>query len=322
MNARNGAARGPRLADPTSTGRHEAEYEAHDNSLVLLQTAEIDQQIATAKRYPRSVDRFTKQMLTLVTMNESVAKECNYALPRDGKTIEGPSARLAEIAVSTWGNCRAASRVINEEGDFVTAQGLFHDLESNSSVTFEVKRRIVDRNGRRYSPDMIAVTANAACSIALRNAVFKGIPKAFWVDAWRRAREVVMGDFETFENRRANMVKEFQPYGVSLDQICAVLELAGHKDITIEHLPVLAGMLTAIKDGDSTPEELFGATMKPGNGKHVKTEAETTGTGPAAPTAQTAPQPQQANGPTAATPATPPKPVPQADGLGGLFSKE
>ncbi|MFN8826683.1 MAG: hypothetical protein ACK501_17070, partial [Planctomycetota bacterium] len=50
-------------------------------------------------------------------------------------------------------------------------------------------RRITGKNGRRYSSDMIGVTGNAACSIALRNAVFRGIPRAFWIDIYdARAR--------------------------------------------------------------------------------------------------------------------------------------
>lgn len=56
----------------------------------------------------------------------------------------------------------------------MTAQGVFHDLERNVAITYEVRRRIVDKNGRRYKPDMIGVTANAACSIALRNAILRG----------------------------------------------------------------------------------------------------------------------------------------------------
>ncbi|KAG1166891.1 hypothetical protein G6F35_017935 [Rhizopus arrhizus] len=106
----------------------------------------------------------------MVTLSQSIAEQCVYALPRDGKTIEGPSARFAEVIASAWGNNRAGARVIDDKGEFIIAQGVFHDLERNVAITYEVQRRIVDRQGRRFKPDMIGVTANAACSIALRNA--------------------------------------------------------------------------------------------------------------------------------------------------------
>lgn len=192
----------------------------------LLNRSEIDQQIATAHKFPRSLKRFRDEALQMVTLTEQIAQECIYSLPRDGKTIEGPSARFAEVIASAWGNCRAGARVVSDQGEFVTAQGVFHDLEKNVAITYEVQRRIVDKRGNRYKPDMIGVTANAACSIALRNAVLKGVPKAFWSAMYHAARKTVMGDFKTLANRRTDAIAEFQRYGVLPAQICATLGVA------------------------------------------------------------------------------------------------
>lgn len=184
---------------------------AEVGTVALLAKAEIDQQITTAKKYPRSIKRFRDESLQMVTLNESIASSCIYALPRDGKTIEGPSARFAEVVASAWGNCRAGARVVSDQGDFVTAQGVFHDLERNVAITYEVQRRITGKNGNRFSPDMIGVTANAACSVALRNAILKGVPKAFWEDMYQAARATVMGDFKTLANRRDEAIKLLSP---------------------------------------------------------------------------------------------------------------
>jgi hypothetical protein len=73
--------------------------------------------------------------------------------------------------------------------EFVTAQGVFHDLERNVAITYEVQRRIVDKEGHRYSADMVG-------------------------------RE-------------------------------------GVQDVTIDDLVILNGFLTAIKDGDGSPESIF-----------------------------------------------------------------
>lgn len=235
------------------------ELDAGSSMVSLLNRSEIDQQIATAHRFPRSIKRFRDEAMQMVTLNESVAGQCIYALPRDGKTIEGPSARFAEVIASAWGNSRAGARVVDDRGDFVVAQGVFHDLERNVAITYEVQRRITDRQGRRFKTDMIGVTANAACSIALRNAILKGVPKAFWDDMYAEARKVVMGDVKTLANRRADAVALFQRFGVTVEQLCAKLEVAGVEDISLEHLVTLRGLVTAIKEGDTTVEEAFGA---------------------------------------------------------------
>lgn len=231
--------------------------------LAVISKAEIDMQIATAHRFPRSLKGFRDEALAMVTLTEEIAEECIYALPRDGKTIEGPSARFAEVIASAWGNSRAGARVVDDMGDFVTAQGVFHDLQKNVAITYEVKRRIVDKNGRRFKPDMIGVTANAACSIALRNAILKGVPKAFWASIYEAARKTIMGDYQTLANRRAAALAAFQKFGVKPEQIFENLGVRGEEDITLEHLVSLRGMLTALKEGDSTPEQMFPSQAQP-----------------------------------------------------------
>lgn len=246
----------------------EREVQTSD-SLVLgtLSRQELDQQILTARAFPRSIRRFTTECLDMATLTEQVAADCIYALPRDGKTIEGPSARLAEIVASAWGNCRAGSRVVAEDAEFVTAQGVFHDLERNVSITYEVRRRITDRNGRRFKPDMIAVTGNAACSIALRNAVFKGVPKAFWSSIYDAARQAAVGDVKTISNKRADALAYLQKMGVTAEQVVAALGVGGIEDIGSDELTILRGFITAIKDGDASVDQVFGGQEPTGTGK-------------------------------------------------------
>lgn len=245
--------------------REVSNMSVESGTVALLNKSEIDMQVTTAHRYPRSIKRFRDEAYQMVTLNESIAESCIYALPRDGKVIEGPSARFAEVVASAWGNCRAGARVVNDQGDFVTAQGVFHDLERNVAITYEVQRRITNSKGQRYKPDMIGVTANAACSVALRNAILKGVPKAFWDDMYQAARKTVMGDVQTLANRRASAIKAFQSFGISEAQILAKLEVAGVEDITLEHLVTLRGLLTAIKEGDTTPEQAFESAPSNGN---------------------------------------------------------
>lgn len=240
------------------------------SALMALNSSEIDTQIATAKRYPRSLKRFLNEALEMVTLSEDIAGECIYALPRGGKSIEGPSARFAEIVVSAWGNCRAGTRVVGEDDRFVTSQGVFIDLQRNTAITCEVKRRITDKYGNKFKDDMIGVTSNAASSIALRNAVLKGVPKAFWRKLYDEARRVAIGDVKTLATRRAAMIDAFGKMGVTPEVIFTKLEIGGEPDITLDHLATLRGMFTALKEGDSTIEQLFAGEVDSSRSK-VKT---------------------------------------------------
>lgn len=223
----------------------------------VLQKGEIDMQIATAHKYPRSITQFRIDVMDMVTMDEGIAAECIYALPRGGKVIEGPSARLAEIVISAWGNSRAGTRIVEDRGNFIVAQAVFHDLQKNVAITYEVQRRITNKSGVRFNDDMIATTGNAACSIALRNAVFKGVPKAYWSAMYEAARKTVAGDVKTLPTRRASAFERFAIYGVTKETILEFFGFKGEEDIGSEQLLILQGMFTAIKDGDLTPDGAF-----------------------------------------------------------------
>jgi hypothetical protein len=236
---------------------------------VDLARAEIDGQIATAKQYPRSIQRVTGNILSLATLDVQAAEECMYALPRGGKPVVGPSIRLAEIVAGQWGNCRVGARVVdvNRDEKYVEAEGVFHDLETNTASKATVRRRIVDSRGKIYNDDMIIVTGNAACSIARRNAILAGVPKAVWRKAYEAAEGAVKGDIKTLAERRAGMFKAFAAFGVKPEQIYGLMEVAGEDEITLDHIPTLTGMYQSLKNGEATVEQMFdprkiGATHK------------------------------------------------------------
>lgn len=236
-------------------------YERGTQSLaVSLALAEIDQQVTTAHAYPRSIDVAMKNILTLATLDEETAAECVYALPRAGKPIKGPSIRLAEIIQSQYGNNRVGTRVVHVDRveKFVEAEGIYHDLEANTATTARVRRRISDKRGRLLTDDMIIVTGNAAASIAKRNAILGGVPKAVWRRAYHAVESVLAGDVKTLVERRTTAMKVFAAFGITPEQVCAVLEVNGIDDITLDHLTTLIGMHSALKSGESTVEEMFG----------------------------------------------------------------
>ena len=232
---------------------------------VLLTAAEkaaIDMQVATAKQYPRVVSKSMEQALEMATRDEETAASCFYSLPRAGKTIEGPSARLAEIMANAWGNLRVDGDVAGEDDTHVTAVGTCFDLEKNVAWRVRVRRRITDKQGKKFSDDMVVVTGNAAISIATRNSVLKTIPKVYWDPIWQAARLASVGKGRTLTKDRQNALAWFGKVGIPEDKIFELLNVRGVEDIGIEELIKLRGLRTAIKDGDTSVEQLLDSGME------------------------------------------------------------
>lgn len=224
--------------------------------------ASIDMQIATAKQYPRVVSKSLKEAMDLATLDEETAASMFYSLPRGGKQLEGPSARLAEVMAYAWGNLRIDADIVAEERTTVTAQGTCFDLEKNVAIRVRVKRRITDKNGKRFNEDMIGVTQNAAISIALRNSVFKVVPRAFVDRIYAAAREASIGKAGTLSQKRQNAMAWFAKAGVKPEEVFAVLEVKDLDDVGTEELITLRGIMSAIKDGQATVETVFRPTDK------------------------------------------------------------
>jgi hypothetical protein len=238
--------------------------------------AELDQQIVTARANPRSMKRFVTECMDLACLSEQVASECYFVLPRGGKKIEGPAVRLAEIVQYAWGNSQSGSQVIDEGEEFVTAQGVFYDMERNNRVTAIVKRRILDSNGRRFNIDMIGVTGQAACSIARRNAIFQGIPKALWQNIYEAVRKCAAGNIKSLVSNRTEALNYLARKGVTEETVIAALGVGGIEDIGLDELATIRGMITAIKDEGVTVEDAF-APKEGSKGKPKTTEPKAKG---------------------------------------------
>lgn len=226
-------------------------------SLAALNRSEIDVQIATAKQYPRNLAQALKNMETWATMDEDTAGSCFYSLRREGKVIEGPSVRMAEIIAAAWGNLRVQARVIANDGKKITAQGICHDLESNLAASSEVSRRITGRDGRTYSDDMQITTGNAACAIAKRNAIFSVVPAALTKKILEKAKQVSIGKSMTLEQSRAKMLEYYQKIGVTEKQLLDYLSISKVDEVDTDMVVELRGLANALKEGSTTIQEAF-----------------------------------------------------------------
>lgn len=240
--------------------------EAQDVQIVqvdAVERANVDSQVATAKRYPRDIRRSIDNSVVMATMNQETAQSCNYALPRGGKPITGPSVHLAKIIVSNWGNMRTEAKVVQITDKQVISRGTCWDLETNVASAFEVRRSIIGKNGQLFSDDMITVTGNAANSIAYRNAVFAVIPKAITDRVYYAAQKFITGDLSDSDKLlkvRTGVLNNFKNnYAITEEEVVKMCGKQTVNQIGADEISMLMGTIQALKDGDTTVDEL----MKP-----------------------------------------------------------
>lgn len=221
--------------------------------------AEIDMQITTAKAYPRNSQGFIAEATAMATIDQKTAESCFYCLFRKDKQgkqseIKGPSIRLAEIAASCWGNFQAAARIVGNDGKQITAEGVAWDLEKNVKVSMQIKRSIMTKGkdgkpGYTYGEDMQTVTSNAACALALRNAILKVIPKAFIDRVYEAAMSFSVGDQKTLATQSANVLNRLSLMGIPQEKVLGFFNKQSSNEITADELRSLIGIGTALKEG-------------------------------------------------------------------------
>lgn len=238
-------------------------------TLMQLSAAEIDQQIATARRYPRDIEEFKRSVEMQILTDKETAESMTYVLEREEydretrtkrkKLIPGPSVRFAEVLVNEYGNCRAGARALGADEDFVTAQGLFWNLEKNVAGFRERKAGIRTKDGKKYGHEMIKTTMNAAISTAYREAVLKGIPKALWQPLWMKAVKYVEGG-DSAEVKKAweKAVAWFGKKKVTPEMILKKLNRPNADEVTKEDIVILGAFSSQIREEDADPMEIFG----------------------------------------------------------------
>ena len=230
--------------------------------LAGITRSEIDIQIATAKQYPRDINRVLNTIATYATMDKETAEDCFYVLRRkdangNDNVIEGLSIRMAEIIAGAWGNLRVQTRIIGNDGRKITAQAVCHDLETNFAVCKTVDRRITTKSGKTYSEDMQVVTGNAAASIAFRNAVLAVIPKAVTKRVINEVKKVALGQSIDLEQSRQNVIQYFAKLGVKQEQLFLYLGVNSVQEIDKQKIFELRATANAIKEGTTTVQETF-----------------------------------------------------------------
>ncbi len=108
---------------------------------------------------------------------------------------------------------------------------------------------------------MIQVTKNAACSIALRNAIFKTIPFAYVKPIYEQAKKTAVGTLRTLNSKKDWLIKAFNVFKINEKMLEKYLDKS-LEDAGLSDVETLMGAYNAIKDGDTTVAEQFNIRSK------------------------------------------------------------
>lgn len=232
-------------------------------AMALLNRSEIEVQMDAAHRYPRVLSTFRKEATSIATATQEISKTCMYSLERwDGKEqkkkyIIGPSIRLAEIVAATYGNLHAGSRVVDVGESTVTCQGVAWDIQRNVRQVAEVTRRITTSSGTRYKDDMIIVTQNAAAAIALRNAIFRVVPRALIERIFTEVREMAAGGKKPMAEKQKDIIAALGRLGVSPERALDAVDRKTPEDLTLEDIEALIGLGSRVKEKEESIDQVF-----------------------------------------------------------------
>lgn len=232
------------------------------SAIMAMEKAQIDMQIATAHQYPRSLELFKKRALSMATLDPETADSCIYTRPvgKEGgkqKFAEGPSIRLAEIVAVSYGNLRAASKVVEQTERYVKCTGMAHDLESNTAMSADCIESTVTKEGMPYSERQRALIAKVCGAKALRDAIFKVVPRALCKPIMDSAKKVAAGQDKPLDERRKRAQAWISTLRIDEARVFAALGVSGWSDVTADHLITITGVKTAMADGDVTIDEAF-----------------------------------------------------------------
>lgn len=239
-----------------------------DNSVSIIKE-ELDLAITTAKAYPRNIEDIMNEIQMAISANSNFAKSLWYAIPRDNRTIEGASVRLAELFLSSWGNIKVHSRIKEITDTYVVAEAIVFDMEKNIAVAKEARRKIIDKKGVKYTEDMIMMISQAAVSIAIRNALFTVIPRIYIINALNYAKEIATKHPNEKNKNIKDIFKEavsnFEKLGLTKEKLLNHLG-KDEKNINEEDINYLRGLYNALRDNFITIENII-STVRHNNGE-------------------------------------------------------
>jgi len=223
---------------------------------------EVQASMIIAKRFPRDQEAAYLRIMTACE-RFSLAEQAEYAYPRGGKSITGPSIRLAECIAQNWGNLQFGIRELSQSKGESEVEAFGWDVETNTRQikTFKVPHiRYSKKKGNAALDDprdIYEMVANQGAR-RMRACILGIIPGDIIEAAVGKCRETVKKGMKAkplIDQIRATL-KAFDSLSITKDMIERRL---GHATdvITEDELVELNNIGRSIKDNMTSKEEWF-----------------------------------------------------------------
>lgn len=215
-----------------------------------------------AKMFPRDEAAAYDRVMAACS-RPSLAAVAEYAYPRGGQTVRGPSIRLAEELARSYGNIEYGIRELSRTDGVSEMQAYAWDIQTNvRSVQNFTVRHIRDKKGGGQQltdeRDIYEVTANMG-GRRLRARLLAVLPPDLVDAAIEQCRRTLAGNAqEPIADRIKKVIGAFSRYGVKSSHLS---EYLGKKldDVVPDDIADLQSVFNSIKSGESRASDFFGA---------------------------------------------------------------
>lgn len=263
---------------PMGGGRTAGDLISAGSQILQIRTKN---QLMVALQRPRDLKTFETKLLTMAAQaGEDFFYHMEFKKHVQGcprrrckcpveTIIEGPGVGLTRAAAQLWGNCSVDTRIEQEMPDAFLVRSDFIDFETNYSRS-ETKRvsKMVARSGgyvKARDKDLDLVYQQGASKVE-RDCVKRALPSHIIERAFELAKMAALQEKAPIQQQIARIVRRFSELNVTLAMIeqhlgCPFTEkgLENADKNPAEACASLRGLITAIKGGDTTVEETFGA---------------------------------------------------------------
>lgn len=257
-------------------------HELAQTAAAASEKARIEAAYVMAMHRPRNV-MVARAKILEACQRPKFADAAIFSKPVGGQQIEGPSVRLAEEMMRSFGNIHVEKYTVYEDEHKRMIKVCTTDLESNLSVSGEIiiaktveRRKVKDGTvviGQRKNSygdtvfiveateDELIVKESAQVSKLIRNNVLRLIPADIQEDAMAEAY-ATLGRKDAADPKAAlkALYDGFAGIGVLPDQVAAYL---GHTrpNVDAAELKELRGIFTAIRSGETSWQDCLSAKL-------------------------------------------------------------
>lgn len=249
----------------TSADMQQAEGNNIGQAMAVRAAKEVEAQVILAKRFPREMPQVERKIMENCA-RVGLAEKAEYSYSRGGTSIMGPSIRLAETIMQSYGNVVTGWQEIQRHADNSDCEAYAWDIENNVKVSrqFNVPHYRDTKTGKRLltdDRDIREMCANMA-SRNLRACILQIIPGDLTEMAVQQCRKTLDSDKTSVTDQFAKWAGLFErDYQVTQKQL---IQYLGTTKITVTEIHRLRKLYNTISNGESTIEDalnLFAAKI-------------------------------------------------------------